>query len=195
MPKKIQAVKKSSNNTVSGSNKEVTRITRTLFFVSLTLIAFIIISDTWNLILREKIVWLVGGVAVLFIVTTVVWMLAGTADASRSSNLFYRMALLLALVIVAGFFTYHERGMASTSTPLYVLPLLIAATLRNRHILIGTALLCIATYFYTTVAYFNLNFNEGYRVELYSKLVLFVGLFLCITWLVMILVGLRKDSK
>lgn len=195
MPKQKKSPKKPLPPQQESDDLEVTRITRTLFFVVFTLLAFIVISDAWNLILREKIVWLVGGSVLLFVVTVIIWMLAGTAKKSRVSTLSYRMALVASLVLLAGLFTYNERGMASTSTPLYVIPILVAATLRNRHILIGTALLSIATYFYSTVAYFNLNFNEGYRVELYSKLVLFIGLILCITWLTMILAGLRKDSK
>lgn len=195
MATKKKPSKNTPSKTIDLDNLEATRITRTMFIVVLTLLTFIIVSDSWNLILREKIVWLVSGIFLLFIVSTVVWMLASTAKQSRSSSLFYRLALVVTLMVLAGLFTYNERGMASTSTPLYVLPILVAATLKNRHILIGTAFLSIATYLYTTVAYFNLNFNEGYRVELYSKLILFSGLILCITWLVMILVGLRNDSR
>ena len=194
MPKKIKKPT-TAKNAVLESDLEATRLTRTLFFVVVTLISFIVISDTWNLIVRERIVWLVGATVLLFIATTFVWMLSGTTRKTSVTTLTQRLILVIALILVSGIFTYFERGMASTSTPLYILPILVAATLHNRHILIGTALLSIATYFYAAVAYFNLNFNEGYRVELYSKLVLFIGLTLCITWLVMIIVGLRKDSK
>lgn len=193
MAKKLQNKKTKNNQHLD--DLEVTRITRTIYFVVVTLIAFVVISDSWNLILREKIVWLVGAVVFVFTLNTLVWMLAATTRKSNTSALLYRMTLVVSLIALAGIFTYNERGMASTSTPLYVLPILIAATLHNRHILIGTSLLTVATYFFAVVSYFNLNFNEGYRVELYSKLVLFAGLILCISWLTMILVGLRRDSR
>jgi hypothetical protein len=85
--------------------------------------------------------------------------------------------------------------MASTSTILYVLPLLVVATLKNRHALLAATLLAIGTYALATVTYFNNYFNEGYRIQLWGSIVLYSGSMLVVAWLIMVLTGLRKDSR
>jgi uncharacterized membrane protein YgdD (TMEM256/DUF423 family) len=91
--------------------------------------------------------------------------------------------------------TYWERGMASTSTILYALPLLVVAIAQNRHALMATAVLAAGTYAFAAVKYFNDYFNEGYRIQLWGTIVLVGGSIVVSSWLIMIIAGLRKDSK
>lgn len=84
--------------------------------------------------------------------------------------------------------------MASTSTIMYALPLLTIATLRSRHALLATAALCAGTYAFAAVLYFKTFFNEGYRIQLWSTMLLYIGAIFVITWLIMIIANLRKDS-
>jgi len=112
---------------------------------------------------------------------------------ARNTLLIY--LLTTTLVVFAGFTTYWERGMASTSTIFYVLPLLTVAIIRNRHALLATTVLSAGTYAFTSVKYFNDFFNEGYRIQLWGHLFLYSGTIFAIGWLIMIMTGLRHDSR
>ena len=181
--------------TAKKPNLDVTRITRTIYFLLAVFALSIVIFDSGNLITRESVNerWLL--LTGLFLVNTLAWYLA-----SQKPNFFHRKhlgvyMLSFATLTFAGFLTYWERGMASTSTILYVVPLLIIATLKNRHALLGMAALAVGTYAFAAVKYFNDYFNEGYRIQLWGNLVLISGIIFTCAWLIMILVGLRHDSR
>jgi uncharacterized protein (UPF0333 family) len=129
----------------------------------------------------------------LLVVNTGVWY----AASQRNKNTSHLALLFLSalLIVFAGMMTYWERGMASSSTLLYVLPLLLVATLKNRHALLATATFAAGTYAFATVKYFNDFFNEGYRVQLWGNIVLYAGTIFVCTWLIMIIAGLRHDSE
>ena len=103
--------------------------------------------------------------------------------------------LTVALIAFAGFMTYWERGMASSSTIFHVLPLLVIATHKDRHAVMAVAGISAGTYAFSAVKYFNDYFNEGYRVQLWGNIVLYSATILVSAWLILIVSGLRKDSK
>jgi uncharacterized membrane protein YgdD (TMEM256/DUF423 family) len=176
------------------SSLDITRITRTIYFFLGVYILTIVIFDSGNLITREAVInrWSIA--SLLLLINTLVWFTAVQNWAVPFKKSLIPL-LTLGLLVFAGLTTYWERGMASTSTILYVLPLLVIATSKNRHSLIATAVLAVATYSFAAVKYFNDYFNEGYRIQLWGNLVLIGGTLFAATWLIMILAGLRKDSK
>ena len=171
----------------------LTRITRTIYFFIGFFALSIIVFDSGNLITREAVVdrWTI--VTALLIVNTIVWYVASREVIKRQDILV--AVLTITLLIIAGCMTYWERGMASTSTILYALPLLTVATLKNRHALLATATLAIGTYSFAAVKYFNDFFNEGFRIQLWGTIIIVSGTILTIAWLIMIIAGLRHDSK
>lgn len=185
---------KKSNKKLSPS-LILTRVTRTIYFALAFYALSIVIFDSGNLITRESIInrWLIF--TLILIVNTFAWYIA-----SQKNNLLNRPALItmfisVIFVIFAGLTTYWERGMASTSTIFYALPLLIVATLKNRHALLAIATLSAGTYAFSTVKYFNDYFNEGYRIQLWGSIVLYAGVIFTCSWLIMIITGLRHDSE
>lgn len=173
----------------------ITRLTRTVYFVLAFYALSIVIFDSGNLITRESIIdrWLLF--TVLLAVNTIVWYAASQRKSIYNRPSAAILILSLTLIAFAGFNTYWERGMASTSTILYALPLLTVATLKSRHALIAITTLSAGTYSFAAVKYFNDYFNEGYRIQLWGQIVLYSGVTFALAWLVMIIAGLRHDSK
>ncbi len=168
-------------------------ITRTLYFFIAIYAVSIAIFDAGNLITRDALVDRWTALFVIFVINTIAWFIA--AQGTEYSKKILTIISTLALLLFAGAITYLERGMASTSTVLYALPILIAATLKNRHTLFATTALCVGTYSFATIKYFNDFFNEGYRIQLWGSIILFSGVLIVVNWLVMNLTGLRRDSK
>jgi hypothetical protein len=171
----------------------LTQVSRTLYGLLGVMALATVIFDAGNLITKEAVIDRWTALFILFVINTIAWFIAseGTAFSKRVLT----FLLSLTLLGFAGAMTYWERGMASTSTILYTLPLLSVAILKNRHALVATTGLCIATYAYTSVKYFNDYFNEGYRIQLWGSIVMYSGLFVVVSWIIMILTGLRRDSK
>ncbi len=154
----------------------------------------IVIFDSGNLITRESVIdrWTIA--TILLIINTFVWFIA-VQKIPNSTKTVTVYLLTATLLIFAGLSTYWERGMASTSTIFYILPILVIAILKNRHALLATAILSIGTYSFAVVKYFNDYFNEGYRIQLWGSIIIVGTTILTATWLIMILTGLRKDSN
>lgn len=127
-----------------------------------------IIMDAWRVIVPELVLkrWLATGV--MLTVTAGVWYLAH--NRTNSIPTFKRLVfLLIGLDITfASFNVYIERGMASRGVALYLIAIAVSGLLLNRAALFFTAAVSVAAYFGTTVTYFVLNFNQGYKTELYS---------------------------
>ena len=173
----------------------LTRVTRTIFFFASFYALSIIIFDSGNLITREAVIdrWtLLTG---LLAINSLVWLVSAQTVHKPSLQVILRLILAVTLLFVAGFTTYWERGMASSSTIFYILPLLVIATLRSRHALLATTLLAASTYAFAAVKYFNDFFNEGYRVQLWGNILLYGGTIFACAWLIMVITDLRHDSK
>lgn len=184
------ATKKSSENL----QLSVTRITRTIYFFIALYMLSIVVFDSGNLITRESIIDRWAIVSILLIINTFVWFIA-VQKIPLSSKALIVYILTITLLVFAGLNTYWERGMASTTTIFYILPILAIATLKNRHALIATAVLSVGTYAFACVKYFNDYFNEGYRIQLWGSILIIGAAIFTATWLVMIIAGLRKDSN
>jgi hypothetical protein len=147
----------------------IVRVCRMHFYIALALAVQIMVYDAWKLIQPQAVLerWL--AVAVLFIGATAAWLLARSPS---KKALFYKRiiaALVIIDVLAASALVYQTRGMASRAVLLYVIPIAVAGILRSRVALVGAAFLSVAAYTTTAVAYFVINFNEGYKVELYGE--------------------------
>lgn len=179
----------------TSTSLDLTRVTRTIYFVLGFYALSIVIFDSGNLLTRDAVVdrWLIF--TFVLVTNTFAWYIAAQKDSFFVKPPVAIVLLGTSLLLFAGLSTYWERGMASTSTILYVLPLLVVATLKNRHLLMTTAVLAVGTYAFAAVKYFNEFFNEGYRVQLWGHILLYGGIIFGATWLIMILTGLRHDSR
>lgn len=178
----------------SVSEPTLTRLTRTIFFFCGFYILSIIIFDSGNLLTHEAVINRWQLVSSLLVINTITWFVAARQFKSMNIHTLMTYSLTLLLIVFAGLSTYWERGMASTSTIFFILPLLVIATLKNRHALLATATLSAATYGLATVRYFNDYFNEGYRIQLWGSILLYIGTIFVSVWLIMIIAGLRHDS-
>jgi uncharacterized membrane protein YgdD (TMEM256/DUF423 family) len=187
-------MKKSVKNPTDNVQLSLTRATRTIYFFIALFILSIVLFDSWNLITREAIIdrWTI--ITMVLVINTFVWFGASQQWPVRTRKL--PIAVLAGtLLLFAGLMTYWERGMASTTTILYALPILVIAIAKNRHALQATAILAVGTYSFAAVKYFNDYFNEGFRIQLWGSIILVGGSIVTVAWLTMIIAGLRKDSK
>lgn len=138
----------------------------------------IMIYDAWKLITPQAVLerWIAA--ATLLVINTFVWYIA--RGRAVSSNTYKKLVFLLiaADIAMASFNVYTQRGMASRAVVLYVIPIVVSAVLVSRSALLATVSLSIAAYTTTAVSYFVLNFNEGYKIELYGEVTSYCVLFL-----------------
>lgn len=130
--------------------------------------------------------------ALLLVTTAIAWLLAkghraGTANAQIALSL-----IILADIAFAVFNIYTQRGYASKSVLLFIIPIVIAASFMNRAALFTTAIISIAAYTTTAVAYFVLNFNEGYMSEMYAEIGFYSAIFLLLAGLLWSLTRHRR---
>jgi hypothetical protein len=154
-----------------------------------------LIFQLWKLmtpdILQQR--WLI--VAVTLGVTLALWWY------SRSRNLsprYYQGIIFLQILMylaVASYSIYAERGMASNSVILFIIPLVIVALEYSGRALISTTILCSVVYAGTAIKYFKDYPSEGYKVELYGGIVFYVSIILLISALLWVLVRSKNYAK
>jgi len=154
---------------------------------------FIIIFDGGNVLTREAVYHRWVFEALLFVVFTLFWVAVKKAG---QKTIFAALILcVLAELALAGFMTYWERGMASTSTVLYMLPIASIALTRSRTYTVAASLLASATYIFASTKYFYDFFNEGYRVQLYGEIFFYSALFLLVGWVIATAAHSSKAKK
>ncbi len=152
---------------------------------------FTIIFDGGNVITREGIYRRWEFAAILLVIFTLFWVAVKKAN-SKNIVIVALLSCVFAELALAGYMTYWERGMASMSTVLYLMPIASIALLKSRTYTIGTALFASATYMFASTKYFYDFFNEGYRVQLYGEIFFYAGIFLVIGW---VIASLAYESK
>lgn len=130
--------------------------------------------------------------ASLLVVATILWYFAKNKVTSLGGFRAVIYALIIADVAFASFNVYTQRGYASKSVALFIIPIFIAAVLTSRSALIASALLSVAAYTTTAVVYFVNNFNEGYSAELYGEIAFYSALYLLLAALLWTLVRKQK---
>jgi hypothetical protein len=164
----------------------VLRITRVHFFFVLAYISSIIIFDSWNLIGQELVAWRWTSAGALFVVNTVVWYLCRAKLKSETFYMLVLMALLICDILFAAANVYWTRGMASKYVFLFVIPIISAGLSRSRSLLMAVTSISAAVYSISVVQYFNDNYGQGVKAELYGEIIFFSAMFFVIAWLMMI---------
>lgn len=190
MPEKTKSSTKKADVSLLRAN--TVRLVHAHFVYIALLAVQIMVYDAWKLINPDFVLrrWVIA--ALLLVVTTVVWLVARLK--TRSSGVYAGLiyALIVADIAVASFSVYTQRGMASRAVALYAVPIIASAVLMHRTVLFATALLSIAAYTTTAIMYFVLNFNEGYKIELYGEISFYSAIFLLLASLLWIVVRTRQ---
>lgn len=171
------------------------RLARVHFVYILLYCVQTVMFDSWKLVPPNVVLyrWLLA--AGLAVITTFIWYLAH--NTIRSTNAYKGLIwlLILADITAASLNVYSQRGMASRAVVEYALPIIVSAVLMSRVALFATATLCAAAYTSTALAYFVLNFNEGYKIELYSEVGFYAVVFFVFAALLWIVVRAKKTTK
>lgn len=156
---------------------------------------YTIISDGTHLITPELVLqrWTMN--AVLLAGTVIIWYLARN---KASGAMYYRVliyALILLDIAMAGFNVYTQRGMASRAVMLFTLPIVVSAILLSRPAIFMTAALSTAAYSLAAVRYFVVNFNEGYKAELYAEVGFYCACFFLLAAVLTVLVRFKNSES
>lgn len=163
------------------------------FLYILILAAQIMVFDAGKLVDPNSILrhWIATGI--FAVITTAVWYLSRNRSGNPATSKKLLWVLIVADIAIASFNVYVQRGMASKAVLLFVIPIIVSAALARRSALVATAILSTAAYVVTCVAYFVLNFNEGYKLELYSETSFYSALFIVIALLLWVFI--RRNKK
>ncbi|MDB5164213.1 MAG: hypothetical protein JWS12_831 [Candidatus Saccharibacteria bacterium] len=177
MPNNIQIAKK------SWLHGNVVRLARLHFLYVVAFTVQTVIYDSWKLIAPNAVLyrWIVS--ASLLVITTFVWYVAKSHISSTAACRLLVWTLIIVDIAAASFNVYSQRGMASLAVALYTIPIIVAAVLRSRAAIFAAATLAVAAYSSTAIAYFVLNFNEGYKIQLYGDVGFYCAIFFVIAGL------------
>lgn len=155
--------------------------------IGLFLVAQIVAYDAAKLITPEMVLkrWIFTG---FFILAAIVcWYLARL---NNTRTVIRNLAWLLIAVdlVFAAFSVYTQRGMSSKALVLFVLPIIVAAAVKRLGMIMVVAAASAIIYTTTAVAYFVINFNEGYKIQLYGEIGFYAALLLIFGWLLWALV-------
>lgn len=148
----------------------------------------LIIYDASKVITPEVVLWRWLAAGGVLAATVVVWYLAHNQGNDIATYKRLTFLLVTADVAFASFNVYTQRGMASRAVALYALAIATAAILLSRAALFTAAILSSVAYGVTAVTYFTLNFNEGYKAELYGEVIFYSFAFLVLAGLLSTLV-------
>ncbi len=154
------------------------RVAQIHLLIVVAYIAQVMAYDAAKLITPEAVLDRWYAAAALTAVASIVWYLARSKVNNPATYKFLAWALIFADIAFAVFNTYTQRGMASRSVLLFLIPIIVSSLLLSRVALFTTAILCIAAYTTAAVAYFVNYFNEGYKIELYGEILFYSAMFM-----------------
>lgn len=164
------------------------RVARVHFLLVFMFASSIIAYDAWKLITSQALMqrWTVA--VIMLVVTTIVWFIA--RHTALSANVYKLLigVMLTMDILIAGYYVYAGRGMASRAVILFAIPIIISAITLSRSAIFATASVSIGIYTYAALKYFTDNPSEGYKVELYGDLAFYSAVFLVLAGLLWILV-------
>lgn len=151
-----------------------------------------ILYDSSKLITPEAVLerWVV--ISGLLAINGSIWYLVKSKAGHALMYKLLLFAMIIADILLASYSVYSQRGMASKAVLLFVIPIIISGLLLSRSAVFSTAILCIAAYSLTSVSYFVINFNEGYKVELYGEIGFYSLLMLLVAGFISVLVKSRE---
>jgi hypothetical protein len=148
---------------------DVLRVCRLHFLVAGLFLTQLLIYDAWKVLSPEAILqrWVAIGMYAAIVLAC--WYLAHNKNNDTPTSKRILFGLIAADIAIASFFVYTQRGMASRAVILFCLPIISSSILLSRSAIILTAGLSVLAYAVSAVAYFVLNFNEGFKIELYAE--------------------------
>jgi hypothetical protein len=173
--------KSNSAHTLKNSLNKVTKIH---FIFAGLLAAQVVIYDASKLITPEIVLKRWQIIAGFLAITTAVWYLAKARLDHKVGYTALTGILILTDILLASIFVYDTRGMASRAVLLFTVAIATAAILKNKAALFATAALCVAAYTTSAITYFVVNFNEGYKVELYGEIGFYSAMFFVLAGLI-----------
>ncbi len=154
----------------------VLRMSRLHFVYAAIFIVSTILFDAWNLITPDIIMGRWAAAAGLVVVSALVWYASRTTTKSTLQYQGLVYALIASDLAIATYMVYAQRGIASKSVLLYVIPIIVATALLSRAALFATAAISVALYSFVCVRYFYLNPGQAYKVELYGEVAFYSAL-------------------
>lgn len=148
------------------------------FLLAIAYVAQLIAYDAAKLITPETVRDRWFAVAALTGVAVGVYYLARSQSSTTSQYKLLTWLLIVADIAFAAYNVYTQRGMSSRAVLLFLIPIILSSILMSRVALFSTAILCVAVYTSTAVAYFVNFFNEGYKIELYGEILFYSTTFL-----------------
>ena len=167
-----------------------------LLLVALGLYAgMTILYDAFNLITPDRLLlrWILTASAVTIV--GVAWYISRSERSRLLHHQYAHYVYIGTMILFAASNVYLERGMASKSVFLFLIPLVVSTQLLRRSALYLTALLSTAAYSLAMIWYFVNNPAEGYKVELYGEMIFYSVLFFCMAallWGIVHAVSSRK---
>ncbi len=182
-----------SSSKASWLHTNVMRLSRLHFIYVAVFAVQTIIYDAWNLVTPTAVMdrWLMSGL--LLVISTIVWYLAHNTVTGTLGSKALVFLLIVTDIAAASFNVYSQRGMASRAVMLYAIPIAVSAVLASRTALFATAALSAAAYIATAVSYFVLNFNEGYKIELYGEVGFYSVIFFVLAGLLWVAVRSNRQ--
>ncbi len=164
----MSKIKRSLKNT-SSLHARIQRLSSIHLGFAAAVAIQIVIFDAGRLIPPEVVLqrWIATGLFTGVVAT--VWYAARNRTSQDATLKKLVGALVAADICLASVAVYTQRGMASRAVALYAIPIIVAAAMNRRSAILASAMLSIAAYLATCVAYFVLHFNEGYKLELYGE--------------------------
>lgn len=148
----------------------------------------IMLYDASRVITPQVVWWRWIAVGSLLAASALVWYLAHNQNNDIPTYKRLTFLLVCSDIAFACFNVYTQRGMASRAVALFALAIASAAILLSRAALFTAAIMSAAAYAVTSVTYFTLNFNEGYKAELYGEIIFYSFSFIVLAGLLSTLV-------
>jgi hypothetical protein len=174
---------KQRDSSASTLRAPLLRVSRWHYVYVVALAVQLLAYDAFHLITLDIVLKRWAIIVAVLIVTAIVWY---NAKGQKTNDTIYsRLTWLLLItdIAAASYSVYLQRGMASRAVLLFIIPIVSAAILAKRSSILLTAVLSTAAYIGTTVAYFVIHFNEGYKIELYGEVGFYSTMFFVVAGL------------
>ena len=179
---------KKTNATANWLQTTAVRLTRVHFLYVAFYFVSIVIFDSSNLYSHQAIAELWTGGGVLLGAVAFIWLIARLKVTNYWFYVFVVVALIATDITFASYLVWWQRGLYSKSVVLYTVPIISAAALRSRSLLLTTTAISAAAYSTISVRYFFDNYGLGYRVELWGTIGFFSAMMFVLALLLMVVI-------
>lgn len=160
--------------------KEVINLCKAHLAYAGVFLGSIVIFGAWGLIPHEVILRRGLIVGVLLAVTVAIWMSASSKKFSAN-----KAAVLLTItdLAIATYSVFIQRGIASKSVFLFIIPILVATELFKRTGTIVVTAISAILYYVTCVLYFDQNPGQAYTVEVWGEAGFYAALLILVAYI------------